>query len=298
VNIQEMLGEVAPAVFFGEYFHRLPFTLPQAARGACELGTWSVLGALLGHEDADVMVVRDGLRYEGPAPRSLDAAQALSAQGYTVLVRHAERHDRRLAELAASFERDFAGAVDVHVYVTPPGMHGFGWHYDAEDVFILQTAGRKEYSLRKNTVHPWPLVETMGADLHYERELMPLSRVLLAAGDWLYIPCGYWHRADASVSEETSISLAVGVMSPAAIDVYDFLRGKLVESLMWRQRLPTPAAAGRSLDEVEVEYLSLFSQLADDLAATLRNQATVRDFLSGRQCGTPASVARPECGTC
>ncbi len=78
-----------------------------------------------------------------------------------------------------------------------PGTPGFSWHYDAEDVFIIQTAGEKEYSLRKNTVNPWPLEETLPADMQYERELMPLMRVLLRGGDLLYIPCGYWHKAEA-----------------------------------------------------------------------------------------------------
>jgi ribosomal protein L16 Arg81 hydroxylase len=284
MSIQELLGEIPAATFFSEYFHRLPFTLSGGARSACELGTWSVLGRLLACEGADVMVVRDGVRYEGPDPQSLETARSLSAQGYTILVRHAERHDARLAGLAAAFGRDFAADVDVHVYVTPPGKHGFGWHYDAEDVFILQTAGRKEYSLRKNTVHPWPLVETIPADMLYEREQMPLARVLLAAGDWLYIPCGYWHKADAAESEETSISLAVGVMSPAAIDVYDFLRGRLVDSLLWRQRLPLPGEVGdKSPDEVEAEYREIFGQLADDLAAILRDVTTLRAYLDHRR---------------
>lgn len=292
MGIQELFGEISPATFFSEYFHRQPFTLADAARGARPLGTWRVLGDLLAHDGADLMVVRDGRRFEGPDPQTLDAAQSLSAEGYTILVRHAERHNERLQKLAAAFERDFAAPVDVHLYVTPPGKHGFGWHYDAEDVFVLQTAGRKEYSLRKNTVHPWPLVETIPGDMQYERELMPLSRVLLAAGDWLYIPCGWWHKADAAASDETAISLAVGVMSPAAIDVLDFLRRRLVDSLLWRQRLPAPAkASGRPPDEVASEYRAIFGQLADDLVATLRDDAAIQEFLACRSSQTAAEEA-------
>jgi ribosomal protein L16 Arg81 hydroxylase len=284
MTFHELLGEVPAATFFDEYFHRLPFALSGGARDICELGTWSVLATMLACDDADVMVVRDGVQFAGPGPKDLPAAEALSAEGYTILVRHAERHDERLLALANAFARDLAAPVDVHVYVTPPGKHGFGWHYDAEDVFILQTAGRKEYSLRKNTVHPWPLVETIPRDMQYERELMPLCRVLLAAGDWLYIPCGWWHKADAAASDETSISLAIGVMSPAAIDVYDFLRGRLVDSLLWRQRLPLPfATSGQSSDLVEAAYRAIFGQLADELDATLRDEATLRAYLDRRR---------------
>src|SRR5690606_27495317 len=114
----------------------------------------------------------------------------------------------------------------------PPGRFGFGWHYDAEEVFILQTVGQKEYSLRKNTVNPWPLEETLPQGMRYEREVMPLMRCLLQAGDWLYLPSGYWHKAEA---RELSLSLAVGVMAPAAISILDRLREELLQSLVWRQ---------------------------------------------------------------
>jgi 50S ribosomal protein L16 3-hydroxylase len=280
MSIQTLLGDVPSETFLSEYYQRLPFTLPQGARAYCSLATWSTVGELLGHTDADVMIVRDGRRYEGPDPETAEAAEALSAEGYTILVRHAERNDPRLAELAIAFERDLGGAVDVHLYATPPGRHGFSWHYDAEDVFILQTTGRKEYSLRKNTVHPWPLVETIPDDMRYERELMPLMKVLLSAGDWLYIPCGYWHKADAAASDETAISLAVGVMAPAALDVLDFLRPRLAESLLWRQRLPVAtAAAGESTEQIEAKYREIFAQLGDDLRNLLGDESAVRAFL-------------------
>src|SRR5262249_23259172 len=215
----------------------------------------------------DVLVGREGRRWgENGAPRP-EEARPLLAEGYTLGIRHAERHDPGLAELADGFRRDFLGAVNVHVYCTPAGRPGFGWHYDAEDVFILQTRGSKEWSLRKNTVNPWPLVETLPADMRHERELMPVLRCTLRAGNWLYIPAGYWHRTEAG---DESISLSVGVLSATAVDVYDFLRGRLLGSLRWRQRLPTPGAAS-TLSEAELlrRYQELFRELGQDLAETL-----------------------------
>jgi ribosomal protein L16 Arg81 hydroxylase len=74
----------------------------------------------------------------------------------------------------------------------------------------------------------------------HERELMPVPRCTLAAGDWLSIPAGYWHRTRAL---EESLSLSVGVLSATALDVYDALRRHLLSSLRWRQRLPAAGAA-------------------------------------------------------
>src|SRR6185369_6012407 len=97
----------------------------------------------------------------------------LFGEGWTIVIRSAEKHDAELARLAEGFRADFAAPVNVHVYCTPPERSGFSWHYDPEDVFIVQTHGAKEYQLRKNTVNPWPLLEQMPKDLKYEREVQP-----------------------------------------------------------------------------------------------------------------------------
>ncbi|HEV3339654.1 MAG TPA: cupin domain-containing protein, partial [Pirellulales bacterium] len=219
--IRQLLGDIPVQRFIAESFLRQPFSLPGGAAALAHLGSWEVLETILAQPGADVLVVKEGRRWEGAQSPSPGEARRLFSDGHTVLVRHAERCHAQLAELAAGFARDFRAAVDVHLYCTPAGQHGFGWHYDVEDVFIVQTAGSKEYSLRKNTVNPWPVLETLPPDMRYEREIMPLSRCLLSAGDWLYVPHGYWHKAEA---RDESISLAVGLMCPTALDLLDFLR--------------------------------------------------------------------------
>lgn len=282
--LKTLLGRISPQQFSAEYLHRLPFALPNLAAEFTAWGTWELLGRIL-EQTPDVMVAREG-RQMPDVPGNLQAARDLCENGSTILVRHAERHDVRLKELADSFQRDFHAPVNVHLYVTPPGTHGFSWHYDAEDVFIIQTAGAKEYSLRKNTVNPWPLLETMPQNMRYERELMPLMRVELRAGDWLYIPCGYWHKADALPVGEAAISLAVGVMSPAAIDLLDYLRPRLLSSLLWRQRLPTAGEASpHTAEERDARLREICRMLAEDLESMLRNEHLPRQYLewqSGR----------------
>jgi len=321
MEMQSLFGDVPVAKFVAEYLHRLPFSLAGSARGACGLGTWDAVGAMLADAGEDAFAVRGGEWHEGEAPRDAAAARALCDEGYTIFVRHAERHHTGLAALARAFKQTFLGPVNIHVFATPAGAPGFSWHYDAEDVFIIQTAGEKEYSLRKNTVNPWPLEETLPADMRYEREQMPLMRVLLRAGDLLYIPCGYWHKADAkglpherggqspfsqsrkwgltpeqkkATDPGTAVSLAVGVMSPTAMNVYDFLRQRLVESLVWRQRLPLVGpASGLSAEELEATYGHLFKQLADDLAKTFADPRLISDFLEEL---TKAAGEPPEAG--
>ena len=72
------------------------------------------------------------------------------------------------------------------------------------------------------------------------------------------------------------ISLAVGIMSRPALAVYDELRRMLLESLLWRQRLPIIGdASPLSAEELRLRYRELLNQLSDDLARTLQRQ----DFL-------------------
>lgn len=281
MDLQQLLGAIPKQRFVEEYFHRQPFSLPNSARPLCDLITWDLMATVLESRSADVMVVKAGRQCADVTPRTPDAARALIADGHTILVRHAECHDEQLGALAAHFEQDFQAPVDAHIYLTAPGQFGFSWHYDAEDVFIVQTAGRKEYSLRKNTVHPWPLVETIPEDMQYPREIMPLMRVLLEPGDWLYIPNGYWHKAEAQSGGDASISLALGVLSPSAIDLFDHLRGRLLASPIWRGRLPvTGGAAPRSDEACLAEYRELAQFLMEDLSRALTDDHFLSSFIN------------------
>jgi ribosomal protein L16 Arg81 hydroxylase len=287
MKLEMLFGEIGLAKFVAEYLHRLPLALAGSVEGIGEFGAWPTLGTILRSSEADVLIVRKGERHGGARPADEVQARELSDDGYTIVVRHAERHEPRLGELAEWFEQTFCGPVDVQIFVTPPGEAGFSWHYDAEDVFILQTAGSKEYALRKNTVNPWPLEETLPADMRYEREIMPLMGVSLAAGDLLYVPCGYWHKADATKSPEAAISLAVGVMSRSSVDVFDFLRRRIVDSLLWRQRLPLVGAGSSiSAEEAEAAYRELFEQLGSDLLKLMKDQRFIKDFMAARMLRT------------
>jgi ribosomal protein L16 Arg81 hydroxylase len=277
MSLRQLLGDAVPS-FIDQFYTKLPHSQAGSAAALCELGSWEVLAKALSSPNADTMVVRRDQRYDGAAPQTIADARRLVGEGYTLLVKHAERHDERLAELSRGFATDLAGEVNIHIYCTPAEQYGFAWHYDAEEVFIVQTTGRKEYSLRKNTVNPWPLEETLPADMKYEREIMPLMKCQLDAGDWLYIPSGYWHMAAAS---ETAISLAIGVMPRTGIDLLDALRPHLQDSLLWRQRLPVMGAAAR-LDEEQPQavLMAVAEQLGEDFKRLLAQPGFLQEFIS------------------
>lgn len=281
LSIEQLFSEYPLERFVDEFLFRLPFALPAIAKPFCEWGSWETLGELLEDPDCDLLVVRANEQYSGEMPKNIASAKALSIEGYTILVRHSEKHHEGIAGLAKDFAATFRAPVDAHLYVTPANQYGFSWHYDAEDVFILQLAGEKTYGLRKNTVNPWPLEETLPHDMQYGRELMPLMQVKLNAGDMLYIPCGYWHRGVVEESPETAVSLAIGVMSRSAVDVFDRLRPLILDSLLWRQRLPVDTGDSSITGVVEL-YRVLLDMLATDLGKTLRSSEFLKQVLRDR----------------
>ena len=293
MKLQQLLGPVTAAHFVEVYYCKVPFASAGGAAAAKALGTWDVIGELLTHRDLDLIVAQGGQRWSGTPPRCAAEGQALVRQGCTLGIRRAHLIHAGLGELAAEFLREFAAPIDVHIYCTPTQQPGLSWHYDAEEVFVLQTAGNKEWSLRKNTVNPWPLVEAIPDDMQYEREVMPMMRCTLQAGDWLYIPSGYWHATRAL---EESISLSVGIKAPSALDVLDWLRPTLASSLLWRQRLPPLGAAGSiDPDELKLRLRTLLNELAADISGNLRRDDTIAGVITAfSQPQEPARMQRTQ----
>jgi 50S ribosomal protein L16 3-hydroxylase len=276
IAIADIFGPSRIGDFIENYLHRLPYALAGTAKALCGWGAWEALDAISARA-ADILVIRRGEQLLDNIPRTSTSLRTVLDDGYTVRIRHAEQHHPQLLDLAEIFAATFESPVDIHLYATPPNSFGFSWHYDAEDVFIIQTAGEKEYFLRKNTVNPWPLEEAIPADMRYEREIMPLMRVVLRAGDLLYIPCGYWHRAQVPAGSDVAISLAIGVMSRSAMSIVDMLRQHLLGSLLWRQRLPVTNHL--PIDEAEAAYARLLSELAKDFVKELASPAFMKQLL-------------------
>jgi len=174
-----------------------------AAR-ARPLFDWAVLANVL-RGSPDALVVSRGHLLPDPPPTTLDALRACFAAGVGLCIRQAQRHRPALAELARSFEP--LGAAHVQLFVTPGGTHGFGWHYDDEDVFIAQTAGVKDYYFRRNTVaHDQRARPAMFA--RFTRETSELCTATLMPGDFLYLPARWWHMA---ICRADALSISVGV---------------------------------------------------------------------------------------
>lgn len=257
--IEKTLGPRAllRSISYEEFLSKCWLRMPHSEPGGCEdlapVGDPAVLQALLLADPAAVHRAR-----EGQALGERGAAPAMT------VIKHAERHVPELARVARAFEEELSCPVDVHFLHTEEAAQGYVWHCDVEEVFILQVKGAKRYSLRKNTVHPWPLRETIDV-VPYEREGSQVHlECRLEPGDWLYLPAGWWHVA---VCESECVTLSVGLSPTTGIDVWDRLRRAAVASPLWRRRLP-PAVGPVSVVD---ERRALLRAWAEDLRRRLED---------------------------
>lgn len=212
--LEQWLGELSLADFFRDYFHKQPLAQPGTARAVVPLLSWAAVGDLIAASSPrDKMVARSGKLLPSESPRNGQEFETLFRAGCSLVIRGVEDYDATFRAIADDFADTVHGPTTIHVFATPAGYHGFGWHYDCEDVFLAQTAGTKEYFLRQNTVNPEPHIEHMPADMQYEKEQSQLIACTMIPGDWLYIPSGWWHVGK---SEQDSLGMSIGVLSERA----------------------------------------------------------------------------------
>jgi 50S ribosomal protein L16 3-hydroxylase len=210
MTLNQWIAPMSVTEFRTQHLRRVPFAAAGSASTIVSMLDWQTVGRVLERAAArDVLVVTRGQLLNVPPPRSLTEARAIMRTGTGFTVRRVARHDAALAHVAGAFTDDLAGQVDLHLFVTPGGTHGFGWHYDTEDVFLIQTAGCKDYYFRENTMvrgRPWsaPVDLTL-----YGQETSPMGTARLLPGDFLYIPARWWHVA---LCREDSLSLSLGVV--------------------------------------------------------------------------------------
>ncbi len=142
-----------------------------------------------------------------------------------------------------------------------PEADGAACHFDAEDVFSIQLAGRKRFSVIERPalrhavgsqfgpgIAPPPeLVHQVGNRLPVpdEAEFVDID---MEPGSVLYLPRGHWHR---TVAEADSLSVTIAIATPTLLDgLLVELRETLLSDERWRRPvggLPGAAEAERAI---------------------------------------------------
>jgi ribosomal protein L16 Arg81 hydroxylase len=220
-----LLSPLEPQAFFSAYWEERPLHLQQRVSDYYQ--------ELLSAGALEQFINTADLRY--PALQLAKAGHYYAAEAYTREIRHgslrfagvpdlarvaAEYRDGAtltlpalhrtwgpLQSLCARLEAQFDHAAHANAYLTPANASGFAPHYDIHEVFVLQIAGHKRWSLYEppitlpyrsqpfdpNSYRPGALIATL--DLH--------------PGDLLYLPRGYVHTT--ATSDQYSAHVTIGI---------------------------------------------------------------------------------------
>jgi len=272
--LAEILAPYAPEEFFGSFWGVNVLHVRGAAGRFRRFMPWARLSDVLRRHRLDfprLRLVRDGkplpvssyLRHVSGGRQKTNVPRIKSSEltrqlreGATLVLDAVDELSAPVEELAARLELLFREHVQVNLYAGWQTSRGFDLHWDDHDVFILQVAGRKRWSVYGETRRA-PLVNDSEKAARPTRE--PLWGETLEDGDLLYIPRGWWHVAEPLA--EPTLHLTVGVHNRTGLDLLRWLSERMRASETFRRDLPrasSPSARAAHLKRLREELLEAF----------------------------------------
>lgn len=213
-----MINPVGKQEFFQEYWEKQPLVVKRADP--------RYFGPLLSMDEVDRVITTLGLRYPSITLKnadqtvssddytvhgdSIDVAKVyqLFEEGSTITLAYLDTMVETLAAFGRSLESEFSFPFQTNVYLTPADAKGARHHYDSHDVFVLQVAGSKHWTIYGTPVELPLRGQDFDSSVHERGE--PTLEFELKAGDSAYIPRGAVH--DARSGDTTSLHITVGVL--------------------------------------------------------------------------------------
>jgi cupin superfamily protein len=198
-----------------------------------------------------------------------DKVAALFADGATVVLQALHRTWPSVIDFCTRLGAELGHPVQANAYITPPSSRGFSAHYDVHDVFVLQLAGRKHWTIHAPVLpdplrsQPWG--QRGAAVAAAARDTEPAIDTVLEPGDVLYLPRGWLHAATAL--GEVSAHLTVGVHVVTRYTLVEALTALVVDDPALRATLPLgldvadPEALAPHLDAVRTALVDALARV-------------------------------------
>ena len=191
--------------------------------------------------------------------------------GATIILPQLHFADGRLYEFCLALEHQFGTRTQTNVYLTPPGEHGFGIHFDDHDVFVIQIAGAKKWEIYGDRESLPYKGERFRKDHDDTGELR--DSFVLHAGECLYVPRGTAHRAP-NHGTEPSLHITVGILHKTWAE---FMLEAVAEASLRIPEMRRSLPRGMCFAEAE-EHAQTFRRLAQEIANTVSFEATRAAF--------------------
>jgi ribosomal protein L16 Arg81 hydroxylase len=211
------------------------------------------------------------------------------ADGSTLVLQGLHRTWEPLADFTRQLVVDVGHPAQVNAYITPASSRGFDPHYDVHDVFVIQIAGEKRWTIHE-PVHRDPLADEPWSDRKgavIERATFdPYLEETFAPGDVLYLPRGWIHSATAL--GDFSIHLTIGVAAHTRSEFAERMIERLASSPSLRAALPM------SVDRMSPERLrALVREATEDLVELLSGD-DFTDDIAAQAAADFRGAIRPE----
>jgi 50S ribosomal protein L16 3-hydroxylase len=204
----QLLGNITPAQFLRDYWHKKPLLIRNAIPGFKPLLAFDKLAdaATKNHVESRLVSLVDGQwdMQHGP----LTELPPRTQREWTLLVQGVNLLDERADALLREFRfLPDARLDDLMVsYATDGG--GVGPHFDSYDVFLLQAQGKRRWKI--SAQQDLSLVE--GMPLKILSNFTPEEEFVLEPGDMLYLPPQYAHDG---VAVGECMTYSIGFRSPS-----------------------------------------------------------------------------------
>jgi bifunctional lysine-specific demethylase and histidyl-hydroxylase NO66 len=225
----------------------------------------------------DVGAYTEDIRWRPPLTAAADVGRVAEEweSGATIVLQALHILWRPLAVFCRDLERTLGHPTQTNAYYTPAGSQGFAVHHDTHDVFVLQVAGEKRWTVYE------PLLALPLKNQRHSKDLgdhgPPTHELTLRAGDTLYLPRGWLHEA--ATSETNSLHLTVGVNAYTWMDAFKAALDACAEEVAFRRAVTEDGIGGEELVEL------LRARLDPDEVAQRRRRhfvSTRRPILDGQ----------------
>ena len=204
----QLLGNITPAQFLRDYWHKKPLLIRQAVPGFKPLIKFEKLAELArqNHVESRLVTLADGQwdMQHGPLAELPPRTQ----REWTMLVQGANLYDERADELLRQFRFVPDARLDDLMISYASDGGGVGPHFDSYDVFLLQAHGKRRW--RISAQRDLSLVD--GLPLKILANFTPEEEFVLEPGDMLYLPPHYAHDG---VAEGECMTYSIGFRSPS-----------------------------------------------------------------------------------
>jgi len=227
-------------------------------------------------------------------PFDVKTFTSLPLTHYSLLVSECEKWIPELQELVDCFNFIPKWRIDDLMISYAPEHGSVGPHLDEYDVFLIQTNGKRNWSIENNISDKPQLIPDI--ELAILKQFEPDQQWILEPGDILYLPPKLAHHGVAV--GDGCMTYSVGFRAPAVSDIMDsFLLEASDNKLTDERYFDIPLDKHRNPAEIKVDdilhFKSMVYKLLDqsvelwpDIVGKLVSDSTLSDDVESIQCKT------------